>query len=282
MAVDAPADGRRPHGIGFYPDFAGVARSHNYYPIAADQAEDGVPRSPSASGRTVVEGGTLPALLPALPAAPPPASRRSEDTARTLAARVLGARIGATRTEGPRLERSALQRLRLVAPSATARSRRSASTYSPENDAIYDGSSRPGVRLVTFAPILKHDVFPLAEHRSTRCSRSAQGRHGDRVEIEFAVHLPSAPGRPARVRVPAAAAAGARALEGADVEVGDVERSRLICQSRSVLGNGRVDDLRDIVVVDFARASTARAAGEALRRSRASTPSSWPRRGRTC
>ena len=38
-----------------------------------------------------------------------------------------------------------------------------ASTYSPENDAVYDGLSRPGPRLVTFAPILKQGRFPLAE-----------------------------------------------------------------------------------------------------------------------
>src|SRR5262249_59356091 len=32
------------------------------------------------------------------------------------------------------------------------------STWSPENQAIYDGLSRPGARLVTFAPVLKHGV----------------------------------------------------------------------------------------------------------------------------
>ncbi len=37
------------------------------------------------------------------------------------------------------------------------------STYSPENDAVYDGISRPGKRVVTFAPILKHKAFPLPE-----------------------------------------------------------------------------------------------------------------------
>jgi len=36
------------------------------------------------------------------------------------------------------------------------------SIYSQDNDAIYDGLSRPGMRLVTFAPILKYGAFPLA------------------------------------------------------------------------------------------------------------------------
>ena len=38
-----------------------------------------------------------------------------------------------------------------------------ARTYSRENDAIYDGLSRPGARVVTFAPILKHNIFPLPQ-----------------------------------------------------------------------------------------------------------------------
>ena len=37
-----------------------------------------------------------------------------------------------------------------------------ASTYSVENEAVYDGVSRPGVRIVSFAPMLKHGMFPLA------------------------------------------------------------------------------------------------------------------------
>jgi hypothetical protein len=34
------------------------------------------------------------------------------------------------------------------------------STYSHENEAVYDGISRSGARIVTFAPILKQKLFP--------------------------------------------------------------------------------------------------------------------------
>ena len=37
------------------------------------------------------------------------------------------------------------------------------STYVPQDERIYDGVERDGVRLVTFAPILKHGLFPLAD-----------------------------------------------------------------------------------------------------------------------
>ena len=37
------------------------------------------------------------------------------------------------------------------------------STYSAEDDAVYDGISRSGKRIVTFAPVLKQQIFPLSE-----------------------------------------------------------------------------------------------------------------------
>ena len=40
-----------------------------------------------------------------------------------------------------------------------------ASTYDPENDALYDGVSRPGVRVVTFAPLLKYLPVPTGRDR---------------------------------------------------------------------------------------------------------------------
>jgi len=46
------------------------------------------------------------------------------------------------------------------------------STYSRENDAIYDSLARPGPRLITFAPMLKHGHFPLPEILKTSfCGR---------------------------------------------------------------------------------------------------------------
>ena len=50
-----------------------------------------------------------------------------------------------------------------------------ASTYSPDNDRIYDGMSRPGPRVVTFTPILKHGRFPLAEVIGTLMETGARG-----------------------------------------------------------------------------------------------------------
>jgi hypothetical protein len=72
------------------------------------------------------------------------------------------------------------------------------------------------------------------------------------VEIEFAVRLPRASGQPANfgfLQVRPLVLSG----EGENLRIDDVHPEALICKSTSVLGNGRVNDLHDLVVVDFHR-----------------------------
>ncbi len=62
------------------------------------------------------------------------------------------------------------------------------STYSHENDMIYDGIARSGSRLITFTQILKYKLFPLSEILDLLLDMAAWGM-GSPVEIEFAVNL---------------------------------------------------------------------------------------------
>jgi hypothetical protein len=131
-----------------------------------------------------------------------------------------------------------------------------ASTYSPENDAIYDGLSRQGVRLISFAPILKHAMFPLSEILIDLLEIGERGTSAP-VEVEFAVDLPASPAEPAvfgflQLRPLALA------REAAELTVTDGDRESAVCHSLAVLGNGRLDTIRDLVVVDFHRFERAR------------------------
>jgi hypothetical protein len=77
------------------------------------------------------------------------------------------------------------------------------------------------------------------------------------VEIEFAGRLPQTPGDPAdfgflQVRPLVLS------REGEELRMDEVEPERLVCQSSKVLGNGRITDLQDAVVVDFHRFERAR------------------------
>jgi len=140
------------------------------------------------------------------------------------------------------------------------------STYSPENDAVYDGTSRPGIRLVSFAPILKHRTFPLPEMMAELLDFGKKGMNTD-VEIEFAVDLTSAKGRPREFGF-LQMRPMAMSREREEVEIDDVAAESVLCRSNSVLGNGRLTTIRDLVTVDrrrFVRAKTREVAAEVAR-----------------
>jgi hypothetical protein len=122
------------------------------------------------------------------------------------------------------------------------------STYSPENNAIYDGIGRPGIRLVSFASVLKHGAFPLAEILEELLIVSRAGTRSP-VEIEFAANVDPPPGEMAEFGFLQLRPLAVGREEEA-VEIEQAERGSLICESPAVLGNGRLDDLYDLVVVD--------------------------------
>jgi len=82
-----------------------------------------------------------------------------------------------------------------------------ASTYSQENHQIYDGIGRGGSPVVSFAPVLKHGLFPLADILRLMLGIGARGMSSS-VEIEFAVNLSVPEGEPREFCCPADAAYG--------------------------------------------------------------------------
>jgi hypothetical protein len=124
------------------------------------------------------------------------------------------------------------------------------STYSVDNHAVYDGVSRPGMRIVSFAPMLKHGLFPLATILETLV-KAGEDALGIPVEIEFAVRLPrqSEPAEFGFLQVRPLSLS----RDHQDLAVGNFEQQRLLCQSNKVLGNGRIENLYDVVVVDSQR-----------------------------
>ncbi len=237
------------HGHRFYPDFSGVARSYNFYPSPPLTSEDGVAAVALGLGRAVVEGGKCLTFCPRYPRHLVQFSSVKDilgNSQRQFWALDLEPGPGA---DAEQVLRESLFELEAAEQDGTLFAL--GSTYSHENRAVYDGLSRPGVRLVSFAPILKHDVFPLAEILTRLLDIARRGMNRP-AEIEFAVRLEAAPGEPREFGFlqmrPLVLSREAEALE---IEDGAAER--LVCRSNKVLGNGLVEDLRDAVVVDFHR-----------------------------
>jgi hypothetical protein len=237
--------GRR-HGDRFYPDIAGVARSHNVYPHPPAKVEDGVCAAALGLGRTVAEGDACVRFSPVYPEHIPEfgTTELMLDAAqrRFWALQLESSRaLTGWRTGGP-MARHDLETARRDGTLHAV-----GSVWSPNNDRVYDGVGRPGTPLVTFAPILKHGLFPLAEVIREILRAGMAGTRFP-VEVEFAVDLEPDDGGPPVFGFLQLRPLGSR--EWDEVRVPDVPEERILCRSGSVLGQGHVRDIVDVVVVD--------------------------------
>ncbi len=171
------------HGTRFYPDFSGVVRSHNFYPIAAhDVLDDGIAAVALGLGRTVVDGGKCLSFCPRYPRNLLQFSSVEDILANTQTEFWALELDGVPHGAGPGHLREV--RFGLDVAEADGTLHAVASTYSADNNAVYDGLSRPGARVVTFAPMLKHGIFPLANDSGSagaRRRRCAGQSGGDRI-----------------------------------------------------------------------------------------------------
>jgi CheY-like chemotaxis protein len=250
-----------PHEQRFYPDFSGVVRSRNFYPVPPMTFEDGIAAVALGLGRAVVDGGKCLTFCPRYPRNLVQFSSVEDILANSQsefwALELDGASEG---RPGHWHER----RFSLDAAESDGTLQAVASTYSRDNHAVYDGMSRAGARIVSFAPMLKHGTFPLAEILDVLV-RAGEDALGHPVEIEFAVRLPQ-PDGPVSGQATIGQVSGQAAEFGflqirpltlardsEDLALDDVRPERLICLSSKVLGNGRIENLHDVVVVDSQR-----------------------------
>lgn len=237
------------HNRRFYPDFAGVAKSYNFYPVAPQKSTDGIVDVALGLGKTVSDGGNSIRFCPRYPkhllqffsTAETMKTAQQEFYALDLAEGL--------NPETGRTPEAFVKEYDLSAAEQDQTLNAVGSTYSAENESVYDGISRQGRRVVTFSPILKHKAFPLAEIMDLILEMGTWGM-GTAVEVEFAVTLKVPPGQPKDFGVlQIRPLVLSRELE--ELKIGKFERSDVICESEQVLGNGGFSDIHDLVVVDI-------------------------------
>ncbi len=233
----------------FYPNFSGVAKSYNFYPIPPQKATDGIALVALGLGKQVVDGGNAVRFCPKYPHHLMQFFSTKEtirNSQQEFFALDLYGHLSNDYTHPPD---QLVNKYDIQYAEEDDTLYYVASTYSVENEAVYDGVSRPGKRIITFAPILKHKVFPLADILNMLLSAGTWGM-GVPVEIEFAVNMDTPEGEPKEF-----AMLQMRPLvistELEELDVDDYKREDLICQSLQVLGNGAVNDIHDIVMVDI-------------------------------
>jgi len=236
------------HNGRFYPDFAGVGKSYNFYPMQPQTATDGIAMVALGLGKIVVDGGNHVRFCPKYPRHLLQFFSTKEtlkNAQQEFYALEIDGKLDCTHKVSPD---SLVITYDLKKAEEDETLYHVGSTYSPENDAVYDGLSREGTRVVTFAPILKHKVFPLAEILDLLLDIGTWGM-GTPVEIEFAVNMKTHGKFKEFAMLQMRPLVISHELEELNVE--NINPEDLICYSTQVLGNGVISGVYDIVVVDI-------------------------------
>ncbi|MDO4949473.1 MAG: PEP/pyruvate-binding domain-containing protein, partial [Bacteroidales bacterium] len=175
------------YGTHFYPNISGVARSLNYYPIGEEKAEEGTVSLALGLGKYIVDGGRT---LRVCPYHPTQVLQTSElDLAlRETQTRFLALDLTNMGHDFSLDDGFNLLNLSVKDAEKDGSLQYIASTFDPYDQIIRDGIYPGGRKVITFANILQHEVFPLA--KILQLSQSYGEREMRRpVEIEFAATI---------------------------------------------------------------------------------------------
>lgn len=234
----------------YYPSFSGVGRSLNYYPTGDETAEEGVVEVASGLGKYIVDGGVALRFSPAHP------DKVLQTSTLELALRDTQTSLYALpdhkgdATEFLVDDSFNISKISVADAFKTGALKYLVSTFDVNDRVIRDTEFGRGRKVVTFANVLKHNVFPLARIADFMLE-TGQYEMGRPVEIEFAGNINPTPGpegekgtiywlqiRPI-----------VDTKEMLDDSIMDVEDKDLILRSETALGHGIMDNVRYIVYV---------------------------------
>lgn len=250
MAVILQEVAGEDHGGYYYPSFSGVGRSLNYYPTGDETAEEGVVEVATGLGKYIVDGGVALRFSPAHP------DKVLQTSTLELALRDTQTSLYALpdhkgeETEFLVDDSFNISKISVADAFKTGALKYLVSTFDVNDRVIRDTEFGLGRKVVTFANVLKHNVFPLAKVADFMLE-TGQYEMGRPVEIEFAGNINPTPGpegekgtvywlqiRPI-----------VDTKEMLDDSIMDVEDKDLILRSETALGHGIMDNVRYIVYV---------------------------------
>lgn len=233
------------YGDRYYPAISGVARSINYYPINDELAEEGTVSLALGLGKYIVDGGLTLRVCPYHP------TQVLQTSEMEIALRETQTRFYALDLKNLGQNFSLddgfnLLKLHVKDAEADGALNFIASTYDPYDMVIRDGIYPGGRKLITFANILQHDVFPLARILQL-AQKYGQGEMRRPVEIEFAVNFD------ARTKSGVFYLLQIRPMidvkAGLEEDLSVIPDEKLLLKSENSLGHGVMDDIQDVIYV---------------------------------
>ena len=233
------------YGDRYYPSMSGVARSLNYYPLGDEKAEEGIVNLALGLGKYIVDGGLTLRFSPYHP------TKVLQTSELEIALRETQTRFYAldlhTSHDFSKDDGFNLLKLHVKEAEKDGALNYIASTYDPYDQIIRDGLYPGGRKVITFANILQHDVFPLPRllQLSLKYGQEEMRRP---VEIEFAANLSREKDKSGTFYLLQIRPI-VDSKEMLDEDLTAIADQSLLLRSNNSLGHGIIDDLHDVVYV---------------------------------
>lgn len=225
----------------YYPELSGVARSYNFYPYKPAKPEDGVACLALGLGKTVVDGNKTWTYSPQFPESPPP-FKTVDAILQETQNEFWVVNMGNIQEYNPIKETEYMQKENLLTAEKDGVLNHLASTFDLEAEKLSIGIGFKGPRVLTFAPLLTLRLIPLNDVIRELLEAFASF-FSHPVEIEFAMTFNPHCFNLLQVRP--------MKLYGEKLQMDekDLTDSHVIAASKTVLGNGILENIQDIVYV---------------------------------
>lgn len=238
-----PVVGSR-HGRFYYPAISGVAQSRNFYPLGRLKADEGLATIALGLGRQVVSGERALRFSPKYPRRP--VQRGTVEEILDYAQRGFYALEMGTQVNWREAGRDHMVRRQVIDAIEELPVKQLVSTYVPSEHRVRDTLQAEGRRVLTFANVLKYDLFPLAP--ILRDLLALGEKTLGAAEIEFAVDLAAdTSGQHQFYLLQMRSMAGHG--QGLTVTITPEEQQRALCCSQNAMGNTCRQDIADIVFI---------------------------------
>lgn len=232
------------YGDRFYPNFSGVLRSLNYYPIGDEKAEEGIVNLALGLGKYIVDGGQTLRVSPYHP------NQVLQTSEMETALRDTQTRFYALDMkhvgEGFKVDDGFnILNLRVREADKDGSLQYIASTYDPNDQIIRDGIYEGGRKVITFCGVLQQGVFPLPELLQM-VQKLGTDEMRRPVEIEFACNISADRTGELNLLQIRPIVDSKQIL---DEDVTTIADERCLLRSHNSLGHGISEDVTDVVYV---------------------------------
>lgn len=232
------------YGDHFYPNFSGVLRSINYYPLGYEKSEEGIASLALGLGKYIVDGGQTLRVSPYHPA-------------QVLQTSDMEIALRQTQTQFYALDMKRvgvdfkvddgfnILKLKVKDAENDGALNFIASTYDANDRVIRDGLYDGGRKIVSFNGVLRHGVFPLPELLKMSMHHGADSMRRP-VEIEFACTLnDDRTGEFYLLQIRPIV----DSKQVLDQDIMTIPDDKCLLRSHNSLGHGVSDDIVDVVYV---------------------------------